>query len=162
MNSRTRFSHVSAATPGIPGIPTSGSKSPPDRDGVRILVREDADVAIARKWVRQLATDGGLSEARTHSLATAVSEIARNLVIHAGAGQLSMSVARGGDRRGLVVVARDTGPGIPDLQKAMQDGYSTAGRLGLGLPGAQRLVDEFEIESWVNQGTTVTLRMWAR
>jgi serine/threonine-protein kinase RsbT len=127
-----------------------------------MLVREEADVAIARKWVRQLAADAGLSDPKTHSLATAVSEIARNIVVHARTGELSITLTRDSERCGLVLVARDTGPGIPDLQKAMQDGYSTAGRLGLGLSGAQRLVDEFEIESWVDQGTTVTLRMWAR
>jgi serine/threonine-protein kinase RsbT len=117
---------------------------------------------MARKWVRQLAADGGLSATTTHSLATAVSEIARNIVIHTRGGELSISVARGGDRRGLVVTARDAGPGIPDLALAMQDGYSTARRLGLGLAGAQRLVDEFDIDSSIDRGTTVTLRMWAR
>ena len=156
-----RFSCVESnpAAPAVPGpeaVPQAG------RAWVRIPVREEADVAIARICVRRLAADGGLSESRTHSLATAVSEIARNIVVHGRAGDLAVAVAGAGDRRGLVVVARDSGPGIPDLEMAMQDGYSTAGRLGLGLSSARRLVDEFDVESSIDNGTTVTLRMWER
>jgi serine/threonine-protein kinase RsbT len=129
---------------------------------VRIPIREEIDVAMARKHVRELAARQGLSEAAAHSLATATSEIARNIVVHAGAGEIVLDVEHGSGQRGILVVARDAGPGIPDLEQAMEDGYSTGNGLGLGLPGARRLVDEFELISVVDRGTTVVLRMWVR
>jgi serine/threonine-protein kinase RsbT len=129
---------------------------------VRMAIREEADVAMARKCVRQLAPHGGLSEGAAHALATAVSEVARNIVVHAGGGELTVGVPRVGTPRGLVVVAQDAGPGIPDVARAMQDGYSTANSLGLGLSSARRLVHDFELHSEIDRGTTVTLRMWAR
>jgi len=128
---------------------------------VRAPIGEEADVAMARKVIRQLAPRGGLSEAAAHALATAVSEIARNIVVHAAVGELSVCVVHDCDRRGLIVVACDTGPGIPDPERAMQDGYSTVESLGLGLSSARRLVDDFALASAPGRGTTVILKKWA-
>ena len=92
-------------------------------------------------------------------IATAISELARNIVQYAQRGEIILSVVEG-SRRGIQIVARDQGPGIPDLELAMRDGYSTGGSLGLGLPGARRLMDEFAIDSEVGKGTTVSMRKW--
>jgi len=128
---------------------------------VRVFIRDESDVVVARRRARELASRQGLSEAGVEALATAVTEIARNIVVHAGGGEILFGRVVDGPRRGVVVIARDTGPGIPDVEQAMQDGFSTKHGLGFGLPGARRLVDEFEIESKTGAGTTVTLRKWA-
>jgi serine/threonine-protein kinase RsbT len=94
------------------------------------------------------------------ALATAVSEVARNVLVHARTGEIVLAIERAPGKLALVVIARDDGPGISDIERAMGDGYSSAFGLGLGLPSARRLVDEFAIESSVDQGTTVTLKMW--
>jgi anti-sigma regulatory factor (Ser/Thr protein kinase) len=129
--------------------------------GVRVPIREEADVAIARRCIHQLAPQGRLSPSATHALATAVSEIARNIVVHASVGELVVCVVTAPDRSGLIVTARDTGPGVPNLERAMQDGYSTVNSLGLGLPSARRLVDAFELVTAPDRGTTITLKKWA-
>ena len=126
-----------------------------------IPIREEVDVAIARQSVRQLAPHAGLSGSAAHALTTAVSEVAHNIVRHAGVGELTVRVVEEHGRRGLIAVARDAGPGIPDAERAMQDGYSTANGLGLGLSSARRLVDGFELVSDIDRGTTVTLTKWA-
>ena len=128
---------------------------------VRVFIRDESDVAVARRRARELASQQGLSEVEAEALATAVTEIARNIVVHAGGGEILFERVVDAPRRGVVVIARDTGPGIPDVEQAMQDGFSTKGGLGFGLPGARRLVDEIEIESKAGAGTTVTLRKWA-
>lgn len=102
----------------------------------------------------------GMTETKAVALATAVSEIARNIVVHAGRGQLSFHPVTDGSRSGIVVVASDEGPGIADIEQAMRDGYSTKGSLGLGLSGAKRLVDEFDIVSAPGAGVTITLTQW--
>jgi len=129
----------------------------------RICVRicHQADVVVARRRARELASRQGLSETEAEALATAITEIARNIVVHAGSGEMCFGVIDEAARRGVVVNARDTGAGIPHIEQAMQDGFSTGGGLGFGLPGARRLVDDFEIESKVGAGTTVTLWKWA-
>jgi serine/threonine-protein kinase RsbT len=129
---------------------------------VEILVRvqQDSDVAIARMRVFELASQQGLVEAAAAALATAATEVARNMIVHAGGGEIAVIAAARAGRRGVIVTARDDGPGIADIDRAMQDGFSTTGSLGFGLPGARRLVDEFEIESIVGAGTRVTLRKW--
>jgi len=127
---------------------------------VRVFIRDESDVAVARRRARELASQQGLSEVEAEALATAVTEIARNIVVHAGGGEILFERVVDAPRRGVVVIARDTGPGIPDVEQAMQDGFSTKHGLGFGLPGARRLVDEFEIESKTGAGTTVTLRKW--
>jgi serine/threonine-protein kinase RsbT len=128
---------------------------------VRVFIRDESDVVVARRRTRELASQQGLSEAETEALATAVTEIARNIVVHAGSGEIVFGLVVEALRRGVVVIARDAGPGIPNIEQAMQDGFSTKHGLGFGLPGARRLVDEFEIESKTGGGTTVTLRKWA-
>ena len=104
----------------------------------------------------------GFSTSDQALVATAISELARNILEYAGYGEIIFELAQQGGRRGIVVIARDQGPGIPDIEKAMQDGYSTTKSLGLGLPGSRRLMDDFEIVSQVGEGTTVTVKKWAR
>jgi serine/threonine-protein kinase RsbT len=127
---------------------------------LRVRVHHDSDVAIARMRVLDVASQQGLVEPAAVALATAATEIARNLIAHARGGEIVIVAAAQAGRRGVIVTALDDGPGIADIDRAMQDGFSTTGSLGLGLPGARRLVDEFEIESAVGVGTRVTLRKW--
>jgi serine/threonine-protein kinase RsbT len=129
----------------------------------RISIESDADVVAARQRARELAADLELSSTDQTLLATAISEVARNITHYARRGEVFVSVVSDDDgRRGIRVVARDDGPGIVDVERALQDGFTTGGGLGLGLPGARRLVDEFSIESTPGKGTTVTLVKWTR
>jgi len=116
----------------------------------------------ARQKGRQLAADAGFTSGDQTVIAAAISEIARNILMYARAGEMTLSVVANGERHALEVVARDEGPGIRDVERAMQDGYSTSGGLGLGLPGARRLMDDFEVISSLGKGTTVTMRKWKR
>jgi serine/threonine-protein kinase RsbT len=120
----------------------------------------EEDMVAARAASRELASDLGFSRTDGTLVATAISEVARNIVSHAGEGEIELTPVYEPRRYGLVVVARDDGPGIRDIDSAMQDGYSTRGSLGIGLPGARRLMDEFEIDSTPGRGTTVTMRKW--
>ena len=129
----------------------------------RIAIESDADVVTARQRARELAAELELSPTDQTLLATAISEVARNITTYATRGEVRLSIVRDGDgRQGIEVVATDQGPGIEDIDRALQDGYTTGGGLGLGLPGARRLVDEFDIQSGPSGGTTVTLVMWGR
>jgi serine/threonine-protein kinase RsbT len=128
---------------------------------VRIATRSDADIVEARRRMRDIATTLSLTASDVAMVATAVSELARNILNYAREGEIVLGLAAAAGRRGVVVVARDEGPGIADLELAMQDGFSTSRGLGLGLPGSKRLMDEFEIESAPGTGTTVTLKKWA-
>jgi serine/threonine-protein kinase RsbT len=128
----------------------------------RIAIESDADVVTARQRARELAAGLELSSTDQTLLATAISEVARNITTYAQRGEVLVSIVQDRDRRGIRVVARDQGPGIEDIERALQDGYTTGGGLGLGLPGARRLVDDFSIESAPGQGTTVTLVKWSR
>jgi RNA polymerase sigma factor (sigma-70 family) len=127
-----------------------------------VRVEGDADVVAARRLGRDLASELGFSATDRTIIATAISEIARNIVGFAERGELVMSVVEESGERGLRIVARDAGPGIADLQLAQQDGYSTYGGMGLGLPGCRRLMDEFDITSEIGKGTTVTMTKWRR
>jgi len=127
-----------------------------------IPISSDADIVIARQQGRALAEQLGFSGSELTIIATAISEVARNIVEYAKLGEITLSSLVDKDRRGIIIVARDEGPGIPDINKAMQDGYSTSGSLGLGLPGAKRLMDELEISSSVGQGTVVKMKKWKR
>jgi RNA polymerase sigma factor (sigma-70 family) len=129
---------------------------------VRIPIQTDADVVTARKQGRELAAQAGFSATELTIIATAISEIARNIVMFAERGEVVVSLVGENSRQGVTVVARDSGPGIPDLERALQDGYSGYGGMGLGLPGSRRLMDEFEITSEVDRGTTVTMTKWRR
>jgi serine/threonine-protein kinase RsbT len=128
---------------------------------VRIEVAADTDIVEARQTGRELAAQLGFSLTDLTMIATAISEVARNITTYAGRGEITLRLVRQGGRRGLVVVARDAGPGIADLDRALEDGYSTGRGMGLGLPGARRLMDDFEIDSTPGRGTTVTMRKWA-
>ena len=132
----------------------------PQRDTeVRVPIRTDADIVIARQQVRDLAAKGGFTGTDLTLIATAVSEVARNIVRFAGSGELLLEIVED-DRPGVRATARDTGPGITDIDEAMKDGYSTYHGLGLGLPGARRLMDEFAVASEPGRGTTVTMTKW--
>lgn len=130
-------------------------------DEVRTPIVCDADVVRARQAARQLASRQGFSGTDLTILATAVSEIARNIVRFAGNGEIVIELIES-PRRGVRIVARDTGPGIEDVERALTDGYSTYDGLGLGLPGARRLMDDFTIVSERGRGTTVSMTKWIR
>jgi RNA polymerase sigma factor (sigma-70 family) len=129
---------------------------------VRIPISSDADVVTARKQGRELAARAGFSGTELTIIATAISEIARNIVMFADRGEITVSLVGENSREGVTVVARDSGPGISDLDRALQDGYSGYGGMGLGLPGSRRLMDEFEISTEVDRGTTVIMTKWRR
>ena len=126
-----------------------------------IPVTGDADIVTARARAKDVAAALGFSRTDQTLIATAVSEVARNIVVYAGTGEVALRAKRGDGRWGLVVVATDEGPGIPDVEQALADGYSTAGSLGVGLPGSRRLMDSLEINSEAGRGTTVTMLKWA-
>lgn len=128
---------------------------------LRIAIDRETDIVVARGKGRELAAASGFSSTEQTLIATAISEVARNIIVYAGRGEIVLSTIDHQGRRGIMVVARDQGPGIRDVALAMQDGYSTAKSLGVGLPGARRLMDEFEIDSTLGQGTTVTMKKWA-
>jgi serine/threonine-protein kinase RsbT len=131
-----------------------------EADQIRVDIHEEADVFVARRHAREVALREGFSSGASGAIATAVSEVARNIVVHAGKGEILLHVEVERHRRGIVVVARDGSPGIADVALAMSDGYSTAGTLGLGLPSARRLMDEFALVSAPGSGTTVTMKKW--
>ena len=131
-------------------------------DEIRVLVSFDADIVLARQKGRALAATLGFSASDATLIATAISELARNIVLYAGQGEIILTRLERTGQTGVSVMARDDGPGITDLEHAMQDGYSTSGRLGLGLPGVRRLMDDFDIVSEPGKGTRVTVRKWTR
>jgi serine/threonine-protein kinase RsbT len=128
----------------------------------RVSINSEADVVTARQEGRALARELGFTDTDQVAITTAISEVARNIVQHARAGEIILCMAERDGQSGLIVVARDQGPGIPDIERAMEDSYSTVGGLGLGLPGARRLMDEFQITSEVGKGTTVVMKRWRR
>jgi serine/threonine-protein kinase RsbT len=130
-------------------------------DEVRVGITTDEDIVTARQEGRRLSAGLGFSSTDLTLIATAISEVARNIRLYAGEGQVLLSLVREGSREGIVVVARDKGPGIANLELAMQDGYSSGGSSGLGLPGARRLMDEFDIRSRLGEGVTVTMKKWS-
>jgi len=125
-----------------------------------VAIGSAADIVAARQEGRLLASKLGFSASELTVIATAISEVARNIVEHAGHGEIRLSLCRENGRAGICVVASDEGPGIPDVGRALRDGYSTHKGLGLGLPGARRLMDDFEVVSKVGHGTIVTMRKW--
>lgn len=131
-------------------------------DVVRVTIRSDTDIIMVRQQSRVLAKELGFSARDLTLIATALSELARNIVEYARQGEIILSRINQEGHQGLVIIARDSGPGIADIERAMQDGYSTGKGLGLGLPGTKRLMDEFEITSGMGQGTTVKVTKWVR
>jgi len=134
----------------------------PSEDGLCLPLASEADIVAARQKGRLLAAEIGLSASELTVVATVISELARNIVLYARRGQITVRRVERDGRQGIVVIADDEGPGIPDIARAVQDGYSTSGGLGLGLPGVRRLMDEFAVESVVGRGTTVTVTKWGR
>ena len=128
-----------------------------------IPIESDGDVVTARQEARAMASALELSSTDQTLLATAISEVARNITAYAVRGEVALSVIEDdGGRRGIRVIARDDGPGIENVEQALQDGFTSGTGLGLGLPGARRLVHHFEIETAPGRGTKVTLVMWER
>jgi serine/threonine-protein kinase RsbT len=125
-------------------------------------INTDVDIMLARQQGKAIARTLRFSESELTLIATAISEIARNIINYATRGEVTLALVQRGPRRGLRIVARDQGPGIRDIARAMEDGYSTSRGLGLGLPGSKRLMDEFDIVSEVGKGTTVTMTKWER
>ena len=128
----------------------------------RIAIESELDIVTARQRGRQLAAEVGFGSTDQTLIATAISEVARNIVAYAGRGEVLLSRVDGPGPKGIRVVASDRGPGIADLKRAMRDGYSTGGSLGLGLPGTKRLMDDFELASEPGHGTTVRMAKWLR
>jgi serine/threonine-protein kinase RsbT len=128
---------------------------------VRVRIATDDDIVTARQEGRRLSSVLGFSSTDLTLIATAISEVARNIRLYAERGDVQLKLVQERDREGIVVVARDKGPGIKDVDLAMQDGYSSGGSSGLGLPGARRLMDEFDIRSRPGKGVTVTMKKWS-
>ncbi|MBI4638192.1 MAG: anti-sigma regulatory factor [Candidatus Rokubacteria bacterium] len=131
-------------------------------DEVRVPIDSEADIVAARQKGRELAAQCGFPSTDLAVVATAISELARNIVRYAARGEIILRLIDTDGRRAVEVEAADEGPGILDIPLAMQDGYSTSGSLGLGLPGVRRLMDEFDISSESGKGTTVKARKWKR
>lgn len=129
---------------------------------IRVAINSDQDIVVARQKGRALATELGFSPGDATLIATAISELARNIVSYAQAGTISLRGIQTASREGIMVVATDNGPGIADIRQAMRDGFSTSGSLGLGLPGVKRIMDEFELESHSGVGTKVVVKKWNR
>lgn len=129
-------------------------------DEIRVPIAADVDIVLARGEGRALAGRLGFSRTDATLIATAISEIGRNILLHAGSGEVEITEAAHDHLVGIVVVARDEGPGIADVPRAMREGYATGNGLGLGLPGARRLMDDFVIDTKIGHGTTVRMRKW--
>jgi serine/threonine-protein kinase RsbT len=129
-------------------------------DEVRVAINADADLVAARAEGRAMAERLGFPRPDPTLIATAISEVARNIVVHVGQGEIVLKPFEDGERYGLVVIAIDAGPGIRDVEAALRDDYSGRGGLGLGLPGARRLMDDFQVTSDADTGTTVTMKKW--
>lgn len=125
-----------------------------------IAIRADVDIISARQRGRDLGAELGFPKSDLALIATAISELARNILTYAGDGEIEVAIDEAQGRRGLVITARDQGPGIADISLALQDGYSTSRSLGIGLPGVRRLMDEFEVTSEPGAGTVVRATKW--
>ncbi|HSN17044.1 MAG TPA: anti-sigma regulatory factor [Gammaproteobacteria bacterium] len=142
--------------------PQNGSEATgPVKEKAVIPIRTVMDIVTARQHGRELAMETGFSQTESTLIATIISELARNIVLYAQSGEIVLEKTAGGEgRRGVVIISRDNGPGIPDVQRALVGGYSTSGGLGLGLCGVRRMVDEFYIDTGTDKGTTVTAKKW--
>jgi serine/threonine-protein kinase RsbT len=123
-------------------------------------LRSEHDIVLGRQTARKLAQEAGFSLVDQTKFVTAASELARNALIYGGGGDLKWQALQDGGRRGVRLSFEDQGPGIPDLERALTDGWSSGSGLGLGLTGARRLVNEFELQSTVGVGTRVTITRW--
>jgi len=126
----------------------------------RVVVEADRDIVTARQQGRLMAAQLGFSPGTATLIATAISELAQNILMYARRGEMLMRTVETNGSRGIAVEATDEGPGIPQPQRALEDGYSTSGRLGLGLPGVKRLMDEFRLETTPGRGTRIMVKKW--
>ncbi|MFC4388163.1 anti-sigma regulatory factor [Gracilibacillus marinus] len=127
-----------------------------------VQIKKEWDIVAARQMGREKAKDLGFGTVDQARIATAISELARNIYLYAQKGMVSFEIVGDMNRIGLKVIAADEGPGIADLSKVMEDGYSTSGGLGAGLPGVKRLMDDFDIVSERDKGTIITSIKWVR
>ncbi|WP_100012754.1 anti-sigma regulatory factor [Lentibacillus sediminis] len=127
-----------------------------------VEIKEEWDIVGARQMGRNIAKEAGFGTVDQARIATAISELARNIYLYAGSGTISYEILEKMGRKGLIITATDSGPGIPDLSLVMEDGYTTSGGLGAGLPGVKRLSDEFDLRSEEGKGTTVQCIKWVR
>jgi serine/threonine-protein kinase RsbT len=127
---------------------------------IRVAINCDQDIVSARQKGRVMASELGFSSGDATFIATAISELARNIVSYARKGEITLKKVNGLNRQGIAVIATDEGPGIADIRQALRDGFSTSGSLGLGLPGVRRLMDEFAITSQPGRGTIVAVKKW--
>ena len=127
---------------------------------IRVSINSDQDIVTARQRGRALATELGFSTGDATLIATAISELARNIVSYARKGEIALKMVNSSSRQGVLIIASDSGPGIRDIRQAMRDGFSTSGSLALGLPGVRRLMEEFEITSEPGRGTMVRVEKW--
>jgi serine/threonine-protein kinase RsbT len=125
-----------------------------------VAIDSEQDIVSARQQGRALALELGFSAVDSTLIATAISELARNIVSYAGTGEITLQTIQNSTAKGILIVAADEGPGIDDLRQALRDGFSTSGSLGLGLPGVRRLMDEFQIASQPGKGTRVEVKKW--
>ncbi|MCA2220377.1 anti-sigma regulatory factor [Nonomuraea aurantiaca] len=130
--------------------------------GWELPIASNSDVVMVRQRVRSVAVEVGLSLIDQTKVVTAASELARNALVYGGGGLARIEIVENGARRGLKLTFSDEGPGIPDIEQALTDGWTTGTGLGLGLSGSRRLVDEFDLVSAPGKGTTVTVTKWAR
>jgi serine/threonine-protein kinase RsbT len=128
----------------------------------RVNITSDLDILTARQAAREFAAGIGATTTEQTLLASAISEISRNIISYAQRGEITLKIIVEDGRPGVFIIARDEGPGIADVPLAMQDGFSTSQSLGVGLPGTRRVVDEFEIETQVGKGTTIKMKKWGR
>lgn len=147
--------------PNLPSPQNGSEATGPVKDKAVIPIRTVMDIVTARQHGRELAMETGFSQTESTLIATIISELARNIVLYAQSGEIVLEkMASGASHRGVVIISRDNGPGIPDVQRALVGGYSTSGGLGLGLCGVRRMVDEFYIDTGTDKGTTVTAKKW--
>ena len=136
---------------------------PPDVGRAQTIpIRTEDDVLVLRKRVREIAEQRKFDNFAIAAITTATSELARNVLVHGGGGEALVEEVAFGPRAGIRIAFIDHGPGIPDIERVLVGGYSTARSMGLGLSGSKRLVDEFDLESKVGQGTRVTVTKWKR
>jgi serine/threonine-protein kinase RsbT len=127
-----------------------------------VIIVDESHIVTVRKTIRNAAANIGFGTTDVTRIVTAGSELARNVFHYAGKGVMRWSEIEKGDAVGIQLVFEDQGPGIANLEQAMEPGYSTSGGLGMGLPGTQRLMDEMQVQSQIGKGTTVTVRKWRR
>ncbi|MFD1927714.1 anti-sigma regulatory factor [Sporosarcina siberiensis] len=130
--------------------------------GSSVDIYTEWDIVAARQLGRNEAKKIGFGIVDQARITTAISELARNIYLYAGTGRIEIEQVSENGVQGLVIIARDNGPGIPDVRKVMEDGFTTSGGLGAGMPGVRRLMDAFSLETEVGVGTTITITKWVR